>query len=265
MEKATVKSKNKILNLLPKVAQASVSFQSPPPFSPAGRAKWPDLNVSKLRAKINKSISGQVVSMIPVEARRNSKNSETQEPTSPKVSCMGQIKHRNKICKSKQVSLQKVFDNRPVSSPGPKRNNKTRPDLPVAEPKKKPEGIRKVFSARRRSDASIDHDKQPQPDRAPSLSQMRRFASSRDTFANFDWTTSRIAPEELDVDFNSEEERGHGDDEYDAVKIIPLSAAMLVSGSGAVLTLEPRKEINLWKRRTMAKPKPLQLNLIRAQ
>ncbi|XP_075484738.1 uncharacterized protein At1g76070-like [Primulina tabacum] len=254
MEKAAVKSKNKIFNFLPKVAQASVSFQNPPPFSP-GRANWPDFNVNKLRAKINKGIS-----MIPVEARRNSKNSETQEPTSPKVSCMGQIKHKNKVCKNKRVSLPKDFDLRPVSSPELKRNSKTRPELPVTELKKKPQGIRRVFSATRRSDASTDKAKPPLPDRAPSLSEIRRFASSRDTFADFDWTTARIAPEE-DVDFNSDEE---SDEEYDAI-IIPFSAPMLVSGSGAGLTLEPRKEINLWKRRTMAQPKPLQLNLIKAQ
>ncbi|XP_073127512.1 uncharacterized protein At1g76070-like [Henckelia pumila] len=260
MEKATVKSKNKILNFLPKVAQASVSFQSPPPFSPSGRAKWPDFNVNKIKAKINKGLSGPIVSMIPVEARRNPKNSETQEPTSPKVSCMGQIKHRNKICKNNQVSLPKEYDLRPVSSPGPNKNNKTRPDRPVPELKKKPpQGIRKVLSARRRSDASADQAKPPPPDRTPSLSEMRRFASSRDTFANFDWTTARIAPEEDVEDFNSDQERGYRDEEYEG--IIPVSAPMCV----AELTLEPRKEINLWKRRTMAQPKPLQLNLITSQ
>ncbi|KAI3464767.1 hypothetical protein Pfo_021430 [Paulownia fortunei] len=256
MEKPAAKSKNKILRFLPKAAQAAVSFQNPP-FSP-GRDKRPDVNSHKLRTQLSKGFSGPIVSMIPAEARGKSKNFETQEPTSPKVSCMGQIKHKNKINKKKHASLPKEF--KPVSYSQPEKINKVRSSGPAPELKKNPSGIKKIFGAGRKSDASIDHGKPPLPDRAPSLSQMRRFASSRDTFVNFDWTTAQIAAEE-DHGFYSDEDRGYSDGEDDV--IIPFSAPILVAGAGASggLPLEPRKEINLWKRRTMAQPKPLQLNI----
>ncbi|XP_073145304.1 uncharacterized protein At1g76070 [Henckelia pumila] len=233
MEKPiTVKPKSKILNLVSKAAQ--VSFQNLP-FSPGRRTHH------------NKGFSGPIMtSMIPPEARGRSKNFETQEPTSPKVSCMGQIKHRKKIsCKKK-----------------PERAGKPK----VVELKKKPSGVWKLFGPGRKSDASINYNPPPQQNRpssaegAPSLGQMRKFASSRDTFANFDWSAAQIAPEKnsrRDCDY-SDEERGYSDGEDNEV-IIPFSAPILMAG----VAVEPRKEINLWKRRTMARPKPLQLNKIR--
>lgn len=252
-EKPSSKSKNKILRLLPKAAQAAVSFQNPP-FSP-GRDKRAD-GSSKLKSHLHKGFSGPIISMIPAEARGKSKNFERQEPTSPKVSCMGQIKHKKKMCK-KQASLPKGF--KPVLPPQPERISKARSAGPAAELKKKPAGLMKMFSGRRKSDASIDGGKPPLSERAPSLSQMRRFVSSRDTFANFDWSVSQIAPAD-GGDFHSDEDRGYSDGEDDAV--IPFSAPILMAGG---LGLEPRKEINLWKRRTMAQPKPLQLNIAREQ
>ncbi|KAG8377993.1 hypothetical protein BUALT_Bualt08G0091500 [Buddleja alternifolia] len=258
MEKPTTsnKSMNKILKFLPKAAQAAVSFQLNPPFSP-GRDKH--------KAHTNKGFSGPIMSMIPAEARTKSRSFETAEPTSPKVSCMGQIKikHKNKICKTKKhASLPRELNR--VSSSRPEKVTKTKPEL-----KKKPSasGLKKIFGSRRKSDALIiDHTAKPRlAERAPSLSQMRRFASSRDTFSNFDWTTAQIAPEEEDRDYYSDEDRGYSDGEDDV--IIPFSAPILGAGDGAGagygggLGLEPRKEINLWKRRTMAQPKPLQLNM----
>ncbi|KAI3460432.1 hypothetical protein Pfo_017095 [Paulownia fortunei] len=258
MEKAATKSKNKILKFLPKAAQAAVSFQNRP-FSPRGD-KRPDVNAHRLRTHFNKGFSGPMVSMIPAEARGKSKNFETQEPTSPKVSCMGQIKHKKKISKKKQASLPKEL--KPVSFSQPKKTNKSRPTGPAPEMKKKQSGIKKIFGAGRKSEASIDLAKPPLSETAPSLSQMRRFASCRDTFANFDWTAAQIAPEE-DREFYSDGERGYSDGEDDV--IIPFSAPILMAGAGGVagLDLEPKKEINLWNRRTMSQPKPLQLNIDR--
>ena len=218
-KKPSSKSKNKILRLLPKATQAAVSFQNPA-FSP-GRAK---------------GFSGP---MIPAEARGKSKNFETQEPTSPKISCMGQLKHKKKMCK-KQTSLPRGF--KPAVNPQPERTGKARSSGP---------GLMKIFSGRRKSDASIDGGlgKPPLAERAPSLSQMRRFASSRDTFAGFDWKASQITP---DSGEDSDGEDGGGG--------IPFSAPILMAGG---LVLEPRKEINLWKRRTMAQPKPIHVNIAR--
>ncbi|KAG6390613.1 hypothetical protein SASPL_148351 [Salvia splendens] len=214
-KKPSSKSKNKILRLLPKATQAAVSFQNPA-FSP-GRSK---------------GFSGP---MIPVEARGKSKNFETQEPTSPKISCMGQIKHKKKMCK-KQTSLPRGF--KPAVNSQPERISKARSSGP---------GLMKIFSRRRNSDAGLG--KPPLAERAPSLSQMRRFASSRDTLAGFDWKASQITPDS-----------GEDSDGEDDGAGIPFSAPILMAGG---FVLEPRKEINLWKRRTMAQPKPIQVNIAR--
>lgn len=248
MEKQSSKSKGNILRFLPK----SVSFQYRS-FSP-GRERRPDVNSYKPKTPRGKVFSGP---MIPAEARQK-KNFETQEPTSPKISCMGQIKHKNKMCKMHAPLPDEI---RPVSYARPEKISKARSVGPGSELKKKPTGMKKLFGASRKSDASADRLKPPLPDKAPSLSQMRRFASSRDTLANFDWTTARIAPA-CDRDLFSDED---SDGEDDAV--VPFSAPVLVAGAGKAggLALEPRKEVNLWKRRTMAKPKPLQLNIVRAQ
>ncbi|KAK9271189.1 hypothetical protein L1049_026779 [Liquidambar formosana] len=248
MEKPA-KSKNKILKFLPKAASA-VTFQNPP-FSP-GREKRLD-NASKLRAYAGRGFSGPI--MIPVEARRKSKNEsfDTQEPTSPKVSCMGQIKHKKKIHKSKRASPPKNVI-KPVSSS--KEVKKQKPK----ELKKQTSTIRNLFRSTkpgRKSDATADRPPLV-PDRAPSLSQMKRFASGRESFASFDWT-AQIAPVDSDHrDYYSDEEREESDGEEEAK--IPFSAPMMLGGGE--VALEPRKEVNLWKRRTMAPPRPLQLNTL---
>ncbi|KZV39591.1 hypothetical protein F511_02054 [Dorcoceras hygrometricum] len=258
MEKGTVKPKKKILNLLPRARAAAVSFQNLP-FSP-GR--------DRLRAHHNKGFSGPILtSMIPPEARGRSKNFETPEPTSPKVSCMGQIKHRKKMSSSKQKR---------VSPPRETRPEKPRPAK--AELKKKPSGVWKLFASGRKSDASIKYSPPPQHQQqhpsstaagtAPGLGQMRKFASSREAFASFDWAPAQIAPEvdRREIE-DSDEERGYTDGEDDI--IIPFSAPILMGGGGGggegsgAAPVEPRKEINLWKRRTMAQPKPIRLNKIR--
>lgn len=247
IEKQSSKSKYKILRLIPKAAQASVSFQNPP-FSPS-RDKRAEGASQKLKSRLKKTFSGPIMYMIPAEAREKTKNFETHEPTSPKVSCMGQIKHKNKICRQKkQVCLPK--ESKPVLHSRPEKLSKAR-SAAGDELKKKPSGIKKILSGRRKSDASINHGKPPLPDRAPSISQMRRFASSRDALADFDWTTAQI-----------ESGRAYSDEESDGEDeaFIPFSAPILMSG-----VLEPRKEVNLWRRRTMAQPKPLQLNIVRAQ
>ncbi|KAL4335537.1 hypothetical protein GQ457_07G027320 [Hibiscus cannabinus] len=245
MEKQA-KPKNKILKYLPKAASSvSVSFQNHP-FSPG-----------KHKGFAGKGFSGPIISMIPAEARRKSKAEtfETQEPTSPKVSCMGQIKHKKSIKKGKRVSppKPKASSSNPVSeSPSAgevkKHASKFKRFFSMTKPPKKPEHAPKLA------------------DRAPSLGQMRRFASGRDAFASFDWTT-QIAPVEADHrrDYYSDddEERRDSDFEEEDV-IIPFSAPITVGGGGGGggggVTLQPRKEINIWKRRTMNPPRPLQLN-----
>ncbi|KAE8656466.1 putative sterol-C-methyltransferase family protein [Hibiscus syriacus] len=242
MEKQA-KARNKILKFLPKAASSvSVSFQNHP-FSPA-----------KHKAFAGKGFSGPIISMIPAEARRKPKAEtfEAQEPTSPKVSCMGQIKHKKSIKKGKRVlppkpkaSSNSVSESS-ASGEVKKHASKFRRFFSMPKPAKKPEHAPKLA------------------DTAPSLGEMRRFASGRDAFASFDWTT-QIAPVEAercrDYYSDDDEERRESDFEQADV-IIPFSAPITVGGGGGSggATLQPRKEINIWKRRTMNPPRPLKLN-----
>ncbi|GKU90166.1 hypothetical protein SLEP1_g4202 [Rubroshorea leprosula] len=225
------KRKSMILKFLPKVASA-VTFQNPP-FSP-GR---------------DKRFSGPIVSIIPDEARRKTSNNEsyeTPEPTSPKISCMGQIKHKKKICKSKrEMAVREGLELKKAAS-SPK------------EKKKHSSAIRGMFTSSKPATKS-DENKKSLSDKAPSLGQMKQFASSRVAFAEFDWKADQITQVEEDHHRNyySDEEGGRGSDGEEEEVIIPFSAPIMVGGG---VPLQPRKEINLWKRRTMNPPRPLQLN-----
>ncbi|XP_052200950.1 uncharacterized protein At1g76070 [Diospyros lotus] len=248
MEKPASKAKNKFLKLLPK-AVAAVNFQNHP-FSPT-RDKRQDHVANRLKTHFGKGFSGPIISIIPAEARRKPKNSgfEAQEPTSPKVSCMGQIKHKKKkkIKKDKHVPLPK--DCKPVDS------KKKLMKFPSFFAGGKPP------AARTKSVPSGDNSASLSDNRAPPLGQMRRFASGRESLGGFDWT-AQVAPEEGDHRESSSDEESEGEERE---VIIPFSAPILIggpgpcSGAGDGVALEPRKEINLWKRRTMAQPRPLQL------
>ncbi|WVY89042.1 hypothetical protein V8G54_037977 (chloroplast) [Vigna mungo] len=237
MEKENKQSKlkSRILKILPKAA-AAVTFQNPP-FSPGRDHKF-------------KSHGGKGFfsgPMIPDEARRKPRDGgvETQEPTSPKISCMGQIKHKKKHIKKggpKTMSMP----TRPTDS--------TTPREPTEEKKRASKFQRMLFHtgkpkppARKKSDAGDE--------RTPPLGHMRRFASGRETFSNFDWK-AQIAPDERDC-YSDNDDRVESDAEDEVV--IPFSAPLTVGGA-PMLSLQPRKEINLWKRRTMEAPRPLQLN-----
>lgn len=258
MEKQ-LKLKNKIFKILPKAAAAvAVTFQNPP-FSPGRDHKSRHDNATRWhRHHANKGFSGPIVSMIPNEARRKPNGDrngiDDQEPTSPKISCMGQIKNKKKQTKKANASSSTSRDievkNKHVS----------------AFQRMLLHGVKPKLSVGRKSSASApDQDnKDALADKAPRVSQMKRFASGRDAFANFDWKARQVAPEEMD-DCYSDEDRVESDaEEEDEDVKIPFSAPILVGGSvgdGVVLNLKPRKEINLWKRRTMAPPRPLQLNI----
>ncbi|TKY75283.1 hypothetical protein E2542_SST04050 [Spatholobus suberectus] len=254
MEKK-LRLKNKFLKALPKaVAAVTMTFQNPP-FSPGRDHK-----------------SKPMVSMIPHEARTRRKSHDrgngideidSQEPTSPKISCMGQIKHKKKrIKKAKAKSMSMPKEAKNVTS------NKSSSASRNIEVKKHASAFQKMLlfngakpkSKGRKSNASAprdinNDDALAEAARAPHVSQMRRFSSGRDALANFDWRVAQVAPEEEEIDYYSDEEEEE--------VMIPFSAPILVGGGvghGGVLNLKPRKEINLWKRRTMAPPRPLQLD-----
>ncbi|XP_022139168.1 uncharacterized protein At1g76070 [Momordica charantia] len=205
------KPRSKIMKLLPRAASA-VTFHNPP-YSPG------------------RGFSGPVkISIIPNEARTKSKNSgfETPEPTSPKVSCIGQIKHKKRM---KELA---------------KRTAK----VEISEPKKQhPSAVKRILTGgrvlgRAKSNVAAGNLRgceKPPPAPVLGLNQMKRFSSGRGALANFDWT-AQIAPEE---------EEGDGGRS-------PISAVVWIGEE--VGPLQPRKEVNLWKRRTVVPPTPLQLN-----
>ncbi|KAI4316990.1 hypothetical protein L6164_024907 [Bauhinia variegata] len=239
--------KNKIMKILPKAAAAmTVTFQNLP-FSP-GR----DHNRTENATRWLQPPGGKGLSMIPPEARRKFKDGsiDSQEPTSPKVSCMGQIKHKKKQMKKykKSMSLPKEVKPIPNASSIPR------------EEKKNTSTFRKIYHGTKpgkKSDASVDHDKEGVPDNGrvqpPPMNQMKRFASGRNTFANFDWKAQPVTPEEMN-------HRDHYSDEEEEEEIIIPFSAPIGAGGGTSLSLQPKKEINLWKRRTMEPPRPLHLN-----
>lgn len=234
MEKHELKLKSKILKILPKVV--TLTFQNPP-FSP-GRNR----DHKPHHGHGVKGFSGPMIIPYDYEARRNLNND--QEPTSPKISCMGQIKHKKKQPK-------KATSSSSTSSDIVVKKHVTKFQRMLSHV-----GKQKTTEGRRKSDASASHDNNHAlEERIPHVSQIKRFSSGRDTFANFDWKT-QVVPQE--IDYYSDEDRvlQSDTDEDEEIKI-PFSAPLYVGG---VLDLKPRKEINLWKRRTMAPPIPLQLD-----
>eukprot|EP00262_Sarcandra_glabra_P019096 TRINITY_DN7087_c1_g1_i1.p1 TRINITY_DN7087_c1_g1~~TRINITY_DN7087_c1_g1_i1.p1 ORF type:complete len:224 (+),score=33.20 TRINITY_DN7087_c1_g1_i1:112-783(+) len=219
MEKA-VKSRSSFFSFIPK--NAAFSFSNPPD------------NSSKLKHNHGRGFSGPLFSIVPVEERRQTKNGSfgPQEPTSPKVSCIGQIKHKKKLCsKSKRIS--------------PPRKAEKKPSF----------AFRNIFKGAKKSDRKSELEA-GEPSIPPSLGNLRKFSSGRNAFADFDWKGGRggaVAPAHRS--YYSDEEIDYSDDEDEVV--IPHSAPMAVGGGFAS---GPHKEVNLWKRRTMAPPKALQLN-----
>ncbi|XP_077231292.1 uncharacterized protein At1g76070-like [Tasmannia lanceolata] len=228
MEK-TKRSKSKIFSFLPKTAR--VSFSNPS-YSPGRERRQENLN--KFKHNAGKGFSGPIISIIPVEARRKTRNGsfDTQEPTSPKVSCIGQIKHKKRICKAK--------------FPSPKQE-KVKKEKPKLSPKFS-SSFARIFLAGRRSD--VKAEKVDLPARDPTLSQLKQFSSGRSAFADFDWRADGGR------NYFSDEERDQSDEEEEE-DFIPHSAPL---GVGGRVALGPRKEVSIWKRRTMDRPKPLQLD-----
>ncbi|KAL2895303.1 hypothetical protein RDABS01_011212 [Bienertia sinuspersici] len=279
--------KNLFLKFLPKAASA-VSFQNPQ-YSPGrDHHHHNHHHSSKLKAHAHKGFSGPInFSVLPDEARGKPKNDgsyEAHEPTSPKVSCMGQIKNKHKKIKK----LRKIVSNKKNNNIACNDSSCAIKSEEVNNKKSSSSSISKFFtkkssSSKGSSDNKKDHGKNDRITtldhkiNAPSLGKMNKFASGRESLANFDWT-AQIAPYDHDRDYYSDDEerrRNHSDededgDDDDEEVIIPYSAPILMVGGRSSLSrdgdddnhqdLEPRKEVNLWKRRTMAPPPPLALN-----
>lgn len=248
-QKKLAKHKNKILNLLPKSASI-VAFHQNPPYSPSRDQKRQEMN-KQLKSHIGRGFSGPIISIIPEEVRRKSKSGHYQEePTSPKVSCMGQIKLKKKLKKSKSsLPILTSYD-----------HHQSKPVKPTGS------AIRRMFSStitvsktadKKLNSNSEDNNKASSmviPDRVPSLGKLKKFSSGRDHhLSNLDWT-AQIASDDQKNSYSD------NDEEREEIKI-PFSAPLGIGRLG-LPTLQPKKEINLWKRRTMAPPRSLQLDSV---
>lgn len=229
---APTKTKNKFLKLLQKAATAPLSPKKP--------------NRSSQKPVSNAPIH----TIIPADALRSKSRNWSfgaREPTSPQVSCMGQLKHKKKLCSminNKSYVLPPLDHlNLMVHTP----SKAVEADLEGDKKKKKPLAIKNMFSRipsrRRKSEATTGiTEHRSSASSSCSLSQMRRFSSSRTSLNNFDWTAAQIAP----VD-----NEGVKDKIGTCVPKVMLECKEV--------SFEPRKDVSLWKRRPMAQPAPLQL------
>ncbi|CAN6167852.1 unnamed protein product [Urochloa humidicola] len=210
------------------------------------------------------AFSGPIVSIVPPEARgrcgggrtkQQRSGYRTPEPSSPKVSCIGQIK-RSGSRRQKKVN--------PCGKNGGACPLPPRPPTAAAARPKGGSLVKRMSFFRRSRSRSSSRSSSSSKDGcggsgrgtsgcavavavapAPAgLGQMKRFTSGRAALQDFDW--------------QEEEERWSrgGSDEEDEGFV--AHSAPLTLGGGVVAS-EPRKEINLWRRRPMAPPTPLQL------
>lgn len=274
-KQAATKPKNKFLNLLPRAA-SSVAFRTPPLYSPGKEKKSSE---KSHKSNLGIGFSGPLVTMAPSDNRRKSKKESSYtlayEPTSPVVSCMGQVKckqyQKRLVKQASKITRSMSFNPKRMHNKGNDQEKVAKVDLVAdAKSKKKLGRIMSIFgggSRSKRYDATNDKPKNgPNIPKAPGLSTMTRFSSGRDAFANFDWTT-QVAPS--DSGRKNYFTDGESDHEGDGEIKVPSSVPVMVRNKGVSdkfvrvkpVKLEPTKEINLWKRRTMAQPKPLQLHV----
>lgn len=145
--------KNKLFKFLPKRPVASMAFQNPPPLSPSG--------------SVTTKACRNRVSIIPKEARRKHRTGSfsKREPTSPKVSCIGQVegKKMRKVQKQKKVQAKKS-DN-----------------VPQREKKKT-----LLWSFTENGESPKQRDEAPSAmSPAPSLGTMKKFSGGRKSMADF--------------------------------------------------------------------------------
>lgn len=222
------------------------------------------------------AFSGPMVSIVPPEARgggrrRGSKQGggsgyRTPEASSPKVSCIGQIKRS----KSKTCKARKAANVAPTAACGMDGGACPMPPRPPVHSRPKSSLVKRMFSRRSRSrpsSSSSSHKSSGATDlfkvrpgssaavaAAPvsgpgmaGLGQMKRFTSGRGAFQDFDWREAERRGSDVDVD-----------DDYEDDRFVAFSAPLVLGGG--VVASEPRKEVNLWRRRPMSPPTPLELS-----
>lgn len=184
----------------------------------------------------DRAFSGPIAPLVPEEARRRTNRGRffdiEQEPTSPIVGCMGQIKRKKAMHKLKSKGKKD------------KNNKKDKNDNPFTSSSLRFSKFIKGKIKPTEKPVVLETDRTEQePQFAPPIGQMKRFTSGRDAFLGFDWKDS---------------DENHDSDDDEKVNLP-------ISHSGPITSSRPsgeeqKKEVNLWKRRTIVPPRPLHLN-----
>ncbi|RDX95572.1 hypothetical protein CR513_21885, partial [Mucuna pruriens] len=143
--------KSNFLKFLSKQPAAIVTFQNP--------------KVSPCRSPAH------VVSIVPREARRKHRGESFKEPTSPKVSCMGQVQDKKKRKARKQKRDRAQAQQAPTKNIDSVRCKKILLWIPKgSDEERKPKVLEE------KGMATVE---------APSLSTMKKFASGRGSLYDF--------------------------------------------------------------------------------
>ncbi|GAA0145528.1 hypothetical protein LIER_42866 [Lithospermum erythrorhizon] len=192
-----------------------------------------------------------------VDIGRMVKISSFGEPISPKISCLGQVKHKKKLAKNIHLFLH------PKMCPAMASRNKgslMKPTFFLPESAKIPSnmrndhiitnGVSKQMPTNKKSSCALS-------EKWPCLNQMKRFASFHDgEFSDSDWQIAQFKAD----DYMNEWKCNYFDCEEVEVNI-PFSALSIEIGGRVddLQDLVPRNEVNLWRRRTIDQPTPLQI------
>ncbi|CAH8385464.1 unnamed protein product [Eruca vesicaria subsp. sativa] len=253
MEKASNNNNNNSKKLSTMLQKALTIGHSATPFSPVRDFRHKRTISTASRGYF---FSSPLTPLLPTSARARRRTKSNggvvvAEPASPKVSCIGQIK----LAKSK----------RPEKITRAAKNLETSSSSLVKEEGKGGGGgwskLKRLFSkgrtpSRKSSAAVIEHPVVAVEEvGAPSLDKMKKFATSRESLGGFDWSVEMKRQED---ESRVDHRRGYSADEEE--KMIPCSVSMPLSQrEGLSLCPREKSEVNLWERRTVDRPKPLQV------
>ncbi|KMZ76351.1 hypothetical protein ZOSMA_103G00570 [Zostera marina] len=171
-----------------------------------------------------------MASLIPIEVRHRRASRRffdvDREPTSPKVSCIGQIKHKKSMRRIK--SLRETSDGSAADGYNTRRNKKyiyTSFFLKLFNRKPNSTAIGK-----KRDDTTARVPVNIIQKQVPHLGQMNQFRSGRTTLGEFDWNAWQK-------------------DDGEKVSSVPIFT-----------DVEEKMDGDLWKRRMVVPPQRLQLN-----
>ncbi|KAL5994561.1 hypothetical protein ACLOJK_024614 [Asimina triloba] len=203
MEKPPGKKSSNILSFLTKTG--GICFESFP-HCPAHEKSLHNPNTPRPN-----SGKRSTKSIIPAEARTRP-SFKHREPVSPKVSCLGEVKHRKKrICKAAAKC-------NPAAAAAAQNAKKAVSPFPLT--------------------VGLPMGGEDEEKTVPGLGQMKQFSSGRNRLGNFKWEDEN----------GCSEDRGVGSEAVSPCSLVPMKEA-------------PKKEINLWKRRSMDSPLgPLKLS-----